>query len=549
MKTCTNRLAGWPTARAELLLQRLHQREYDPDVLVVEDSGWAGDYEGRAFLALVLLSAIRGEKVPNYEAVLDTLWVHRNEKGYMGPVLTDGFNEQQLSGNSWLLRGVCEAYACFREPRAKQMVLDIVEHLLLPATGFYGLYPADKAQRAGDNVVQEGLAGKTDTFAFSDDTDGEDAMQLITRLTGKVGPWYISTDVGCAFIMMDGVTAAYECMKRYMPEQGDLIRRTGVLIREMCGVFLRLEFIRMAVQTHATLSGLRGVLRFARLEQDEALLAEVRRVFDLYLREGMTENYENYNWFTRPVHTEPCGTIDSFILAYWLWEDTGEATYIQLANRILYNGILPTQRQNGGFGLHTCVGADTWEVKPPQKGICEAHWCCTMRGGEFFEKLWDFAARQEGDTLWLPIPVSGTVRGEGFTAVVSTTYPEENRLTVRLQNNVKIRRVLVYLPATAVDIQLIAADGSSLSRRREATGFAEIPVTGDGEWRLSFTLPDTPEATVNIHSLPGRRRLRGDLLLGRRSGADWEPFYDAYWRYGEAAASMAWNVIEEANDG
>ena len=73
-------------------------------------------------------------------------------------------------------------------------------------------------------------------------------------------------------------------------------------------------------------------------------------------------------------------------------------------------------------------------------------------------------------------------------------------------------------------------------------------MNGAGEWTLAFTMPDTPEATVNVHSLPGRRRLRGDLLLGRRAGADWEPFYDAYWRYGELAATMAWNVVEEAND-
>lgn len=545
MKSCKTTLTGWPQTQARLLLSRLHEKEYDPDTLVNTDSGWPGDYEGRAFLALVLLSAALGEKAPHYDAVMDTIWKHRNERGYMGPVLTDGFNEQQFSGNSWLLRGMCEAYSRFGDERAGQMVLDIVRNLLLPAAGTYAVYPRDKAQRKAALTRQTGsMAGKKDVFAFSDDQSNEDAMELCTCITGKIGPWYVSTDVGCAFIMLDGVTAAYECMKRHMPQEEETIFETAQLIREMCYVFLRLEFVRMAVQTHATLSGLRGVVRFARMENDQGLLEKAESVFSLYCREGMTENYENYNWFTRPVHTEPCGHIDSFILAYWLWEATEKTMYIRLANRILYNAVLTSQRQNGGFGLDTCLGADTTLLKPPMSGICEAHWCCTMRGGEFFEKMWDFAVRQKEDVLYLPFLVSGHTVGDGFDLTVQTPYPEDDRVCLFLRDNTAIRQLRLYLPQSATNIRVERDGAPAAFEWDEADSFLILPVTGDAELTVTFTLPVTVEGVVNIHSLPLKKQVRGDILLGHRNRTgDPEPFYDAYRRFGEKAADMEWEVL------
>ena len=61
--------------------------------------------------------------------------------------------------------------------------------------------------------------------------------------------------------------------------------------------YFKLDFLGMKVQTHATLSGLRGILRYANIAEKPELIEKVKGVFALYLSDGMTENYENKNNF------------------------------------------------------------------------------------------------------------------------------------------------------------------------------------------------------------------------------------------------------------
>lgn len=113
---------------------RLEDTEYRPDVLFeIEKNGWAGDWEGRTVLALVLLSRTTGQKAAYLDEILDKLEEEMNPKGYLKGILPDGeADEQQLSGHNWLLRGLLEHYLWTGSERSERMARKIVENLYLP---------------------------------------------------------------------------------------------------------------------------------------------------------------------------------------------------------------------------------------------------------------------------------------------------------------------------------------------------------------------------------------------------------------------------------
>ena len=73
----------------------------------------------------------------------------------------------------------------------------------------------------------------------------------------------------------------------------------------MAEEYSAIDFTGISMQTHATLSALRGILCFYESVRDEKLLDIAKRIFSLYMDEGMTRNYANCNWFGRPFWTEP----------------------------------------------------------------------------------------------------------------------------------------------------------------------------------------------------------------------------------------------------
>ena len=101
--------------RLSLNHQRLSEPFYDIDnVFAPIDARWPGDKEGRALLAFVSLLNAGQSEIPCMEKMMEKLPEMLNEKGYLGPIKEEFF-EQQLSGHSWLLRGLCEYYEKFKK--------------------------------------------------------------------------------------------------------------------------------------------------------------------------------------------------------------------------------------------------------------------------------------------------------------------------------------------------------------------------------------------------------------------------------------------------
>lgn len=392
---------------------RLEESKYQPDHVFLtekESGGWPGDTEGRTILGLVM-DAQASHREPLYlQEILKRLPTHLNSQGYMGAIYDGMLNEQQLSGNGWLLRGLCEYYKWKKDKKVLPIIRSIATNLFVKGKGMYKEYPIDPKLRRS----QEG--GVSGNIAHS------------------YRHWMLSTDIGCVYIGMDGAIQAY-----------DLLRLPALknVIDEMINSFLSVDLVHIKAQTHATLTACRGLVRYAAITGNRKYADEAVKRWQIYKSDGMTECFGNYNWFDRyDTWTEPCAIVDSYMLAVQLWQYTGDMVYRNDAELIYYNAIAHAQRANGGFGCDNCpgIGSKKNNVEP---FIDEASWCCTMRGGEGLSRAAGYAYFTEGNSIIIPFYHSSEAtirlsRGQFVSIAQSTAYPFGNQVALRIvDSNVK----------------------------------------------------------------------------------------------------------------
>ncbi|MFD2328519.1 hypothetical protein ACFSR7_04600 [Cohnella sp. GCM10020058] len=487
--------AGYLGSRSALSYDRLEQEEYRPATIFKKAYSWPGDWEGRIMLALAMLERATGRQPLYLEEMLDAVGGHLNDKGYFGNMYPAGeLDEQQLSGHSWFLRAMCEIYETNGDGRALHHIQNIVRELLLPAAGYYRTYPVERNGR-----ILEGEA--------------------IGEPTGeRIGNWYPSTDVGCAFILLDGATHAYRVLR--WPELRELID-------EMVDVFQTIDWTGQSFQTHATLSAARGILRHYESTEEPALLRLALRIYGLYVREGMTENYANYNWFGRPEWTEPCAVVDSFLLAKALWKHTGKLRYLEDAQSILYNGLSYGQRPNGGFGCDCCAGAKDAYLSP-RRDLFEAYWCCSMRGGDGLAQAVLSLYAAEDRTVTLPFYNDSAFSadwadGGRLSLEQKTAYPFEGNVRLRVNEacGAAAVRLRLYVPSWCGEREAELLLNGKPVAYSIANGFAELErvwLAGDTiEFRFPVTL--RAEAPRNDrHDGYGQVIRHGVLVLGAAGG-------------------------------
>lgn len=311
---------------------------------------WPGDKEGRALLAFVSHYKISGKKIPCMREMLGEMEKHLNARRYMGEA-SEYILEQQLSGHSWLLRGLCEHHEQFGDAYTLSLLKDVTENLYLPTAGKYRDYPVDREQ-----VDRGGVSG--------------------TEL-GMSGIWRLSTDIGCAFMSIDGLSHVYRITMDW---------RVKELVDEMIDVYLAIDKKKLRAQTHCTLTAARGMMRMYWETMDEKYLSGAKDIWELYVNGGgMTLSYQNLNWWGRPNSwTEPCAIVDSLMLSTELFKATEDEKYRTLAARVWHNGLSPAQRDNGGAGTDTIVFEGSGYDYIAAKSY-EAPFCCTMR---LAEGLW-----------------------------------------------------------------------------------------------------------------------------------------------------------------
>ncbi|MGN0233363.1 MAG: beta-L-arabinofuranosidase domain-containing protein [Bacteroidaceae bacterium] len=487
---------GALSARVEQNMKRLEEEKYRPQnvFLTEEQSGdWPGDTEGRTILALTL-DAQASHRTPRHlEEIIRLVPSHLNARGYMGTIHSVA-HEQQLSGNGWMLRALCEYYLWKKDESVRQVIGSIARNLFLPLTGQFACYPVDPQDRVQGQGAESG------------------------NIVASQDGWMLSTDVGCVFIGMEGLIQAYAILG-----DEDLKEPIETLLNR----FLQIDLTGIKAQTHATLTACRGLMRYAELTGNRRWVEEAETRFLIYIRNGMTENMENYNWFERfDTWTEPCAIVDSYMLAVQLWQQTRKPEYLEIAEQIYYNAICHTQRYNGGFGCDNCPGKAT-DLKRLKVSVPEAHWCCTMRGGEGLSSAVHYTCFSAGREVWIPFFRSGQFSVPVSRGVVSldvrTSYPFEGCVELRVKEAASGKMSLHLAAPSWISNARLSLNGEEVKVGRQ-DGFLVLNRgfrSGD-VILLRFDMPVRVEKTLNEVNMEARwhRVFAGPLLLGNDGPAD-----------------------------
>lgn len=460
-----NRVYGESETRRLKNRERLNDEIYRAPRIFSEGGEWPGDWQGRALLALACHYKTASEKKERESVYLQAkeifslLSEYTNEGGYFGELYDENcVNEQQLSGNSWFLRGICMWYGITKNKELYERLEQITQSLLLRLSPAYKKYPDGNREEGG--------------------VDGHLQQKIVNG-------WKLSSDVGCAFILLDGATDVYEITKN-----ADLEK----VIRVMIAEYEKIDYVKNNCQTHATLTAARGIFRFYRTTGEKRYLDMARSIVLRYCKKGMTANYANYNWFGKSFWTEPCAVVDSLILAVQLFRETREYGYAQLANRIYINAFRRAQRPNGGAGCDSCLCESTKRLKVL---MYEAFFCCTMRYAEGLLCLYEnciFAA--DGQKILLfPVQCS-----DGKTSVRITE--NDGRKLISAEGSAENLKIYVSCHTKGVC---------------ENGGFLSL---ADGESGLAI------EEEIHIEKLAGAEVvMRGDtVLLKDENGVvcDWQ---------------------------
>lgn len=472
--------------------KRLEETKYQPaNVFLTEEQslGWPGDTEGRTILGLTL-DAQTAHREPVYlDSIISLIPAHLNERGYMGIVYGDGvLNEQQISGNGWMLRGLCEYYLWKKDPQVLEIIKSTVHNLFLRGKGHYAQYPIDPAERRANVGAESGSIQNT------------------------VNGWMLSSDVGCVFIGMEGLIHAYTVLRE--PEIAEVIE-------EMIDRFLQMNLVDIKAQTHASLTACRGLIRYGLATGNAKYIEDARKRFELYIGDGMTENFENYNWFDRfDTWTEPCAVVDSYMVASQLWQCTGNPRYRDIAEHIYYNGLCNNQRWNGGFGTNTCPGAGSGS---PYLAVSadEAHWCCTMRGGEGLSRVAEYAYYTSGKTLWVNHYGTSSAKvtlGDGEMTLMQTTdYPFDSRVSLKVLGSNCGRTTMKFaVPSWVYGFKVVVNDEEAAFTLKD--GFAAVTRdfrAGD-DIQVTFKMKSGIEPLINAKNTGkwDKKAFYGPLVLG-----------------------------------
>lgn len=458
------------------------------------DYEWPGDTEGRTLLAWGLLQRATGRPARHLASAMDQFDAFTNSGGYFGNLADpDLHDEQQLAGHGWVLRALCELFVDTGDVETLVRIEAIVRDLALPTAGAHAEYPLEPAER--------------------DRSTGG----VIGEPSKAIGSWLVSSDIGCDFIFLDGLAQAATLLHR--PEIDNLVE-------EIIARFLDVDLLGIQAQTHATLTGIRALLRWHRHTGRPELLRAALDRFQLYSSVAMSESNANWNWFERPSHTEPCAIVDSFMIAGELWRITGDPAWLGDVHEIYYNGLGHAQRNNGGFGCDTVLGADAAEPTALRVELKEAWWCCTMRGAEGLAAATDVAAvEREGE---LTFPMFFSARIERVTPAgthvwrAESDYPRRGGVTLHYESGPAEQVVLAFwVPDWAVDPSI-----------RVGSAVVESVVDGDGFLRcvsspqagdvVEYQFDMSPRWAMprNASTLPGARRaMRGPVLFGAELSA------------------------------
>ena len=476
-------LSGVLKDRAELNNKRLLDAYFQwANISAVNFQPFPGDAIGRDINGLTLLSQALHKPIPaSLSEIMRRLPELENGDGYLGPKLSESrANEDVLAAHNGLTCGLAEYVNWTHDRTASETLRRVIENLIVPSQSAIQQYRVTKPQ-------------------------------IEWRLSGG--------DIGQLFLLLDGATRAYQV------HPSPQFKAT---IETMIDRYHGLDLVGISAQTHAMLSATNGILRWYELQRrpDDLLFAQM--VFRMYRGLAMTDTFENDNWINRPTWTEGCAVVDSFLLTTNLWRLTGDSAYLADAHRILYNGLLPGQCTNGGFGTGPCVGAvgKAGQVIVEDSRHGEAPFCCSMRGAEGLARAIQFNFFVRGNECLVPFYNEGiaTIRFQEGNCIVEekTSYPYSGlaRFVVKessLKHSVRLR---LFIPPWAKrDTVTVLVNGVKTVFPYDGSfAVLNLRATKGTTVDLAFQQMDEFSTAHNPNNLAGAHRyFHGALLLGSKS--------------------------------
>ncbi|MFI1094213.1 hypothetical protein [Streptomyces sp. NPDC020917] len=411
-------VGGTLAARARANWNRLQYRAFqDPQIFTnVDSDDWPGDWVARTLHANILLSRVLDEDSGQAARIMGGLRTHMNDHGYFGARIDPhALNEQQLgSPHGWLMRGLIEYHNWVGDDESLALLERLVDRIALPMRDWWATYPVTIGER------------------------GRGQGEMVGAATWQWGNWVMSSDIGNQFMLLDGMSQVLE----FAPST-ELLDSIEAGFRR----FLETDLLGTNVQTHATLTTLRALLRVYSSTGDQRYLDAVLERYRLYRERAMTENYANNNWFGRPdTWTEPCAVVDSFIVAVGLWRVAGEARYLEDAHLIWNNAVSRGQRGNGGFGCDSCAGFGGPIIR--MRDFYEAFFCCTQRGAEGHATAITSTYHVREDAFAITFPADSVAElelaGGTLTLRQRTSYPRRAHTSIEVVASSVARPVEIH---------------------------------------------------------------------------------------------------------
>ncbi len=131
-------------------------------------------------------------------------------------------------------------------------------------------------------------------------------------------------------------------------------------------------------------------------------------------------------WVTGYNRDEGCSEADWLRLNLLLWSNTGQTRYLDMAERLYWNGIQPNQWSTGGYG-HRFMGIDDVGPFAYLKQSQESLWCCSFHVPWALHKMLSFLAVGSEAGIWYNFPIGfETAVDVGEQAWIVKSNPAED---------------------------------------------------------------------------------------------------------------------------
>lgn len=186
-----------------------------------------------------------------------------------------------------------------------------------------------------------------------------------------VSPGYASAYVTCVYEGMEGLVQLYRATKE---------KKYLDCVVKMADFHEKFDVLPVR-HSHGSLSEHEGLMMIYEETGDPKYLARVEKRWEEAVSGGyinvcgsvLEKFHVSYDGF---VADEGCSEADWLRLNLMLWRNTGKDKYLDMAERLLYNGYVANQWPSGGYG-HRFLGIDGKGPFSYRRYWGESYWCCS----------------------------------------------------------------------------------------------------------------------------------------------------------------------------